>query len=231
MTSFGRALFACTASCGVALLVASSACSRPQPIAAVDGERATSTAKAAPLPTGEWKLEASSSSEHSCSQSFESTTKSVRFDLSIDAAGQALLAIERRTSSTYGPNGPAPGGAPPKVWHDTHETNESWRGVATAIDEGVKLSLQQVCTGTPCGKDAWAFECRTRTVSALAAYGSDAGTVTRPVLACELQKLLEPELQKSVVQGVPLAAPPGLMLSHHDYGYAGGQVELRVAFD
>ncbi|MGZ3420418.1 MAG: hypothetical protein ACXWUG_07510 [Polyangiales bacterium] len=203
-------------------MLALACCSKPLPVSSVPEE--TKPIAAAPLPLGKHRFVMSSSHEISCSQSFETDSKHVTFDLAIDETGHATLKIDGTKSTIFGPaEGKFSAGGAKDIHHESHPFSELWTGSARAIAGGVQLDL---------AKDqlSWKLACESKRVDAKPPYEESAdanATKSVEILSCTPTRHVEERDQKQF--GALLFLPlPGLQSSVHDYGWGAEHSELRL---
>lgn len=84
------------------------------------------------------------SGEHGCSQSYASSSEDATVHLSIDAAGVALLALDRTAHRTFGPSFGRWQEGERDVSHTTERLARRWYGRASAAGSGFEVRFDRV---------------------------------------------------------------------------------------
>ncbi len=84
---------------------------------------------------------ASISHEHSCSQSFESSSYRANFTLSVDANGAARLTLDADDAYTFGPSPGRYRSGDHQFDHRNQPSKSAWHGTATRSGGGLALHL------------------------------------------------------------------------------------------
>lgn len=195
-------------------------CSKPLPASAVPDE--AKPIAAAPVPAGKLRFVVSTSHEMSCSQSFESDSLYVIYDLAIESTGKTTLTIEGSSTSVFGPSDAKFTGG--KVERQSKKIAESWSGTARSTDGSMELDLVS-------GARSWKLVCASRRVDAKlpSAQGVDAkATKSVEALSCTPTRHVA-ERDHSQIGALVFSSLPGLESSVRDYGgYADEKAELRL---
>ncbi len=82
--------------------------------------------------------------EHGCSQSYASSSEDATVHLSIDAVGNALLALDRTARRTFGPSFGRWQQGDREVSHTTERVARRWHGRATAAGSAFEVRFDRV---------------------------------------------------------------------------------------
>jgi len=186
-------------------------------VAVLGCSRATTVGPApeAPRPalaSGVYRLVVSSMNEISCSQSFQTDTQHVGYDLALRADGSAQLDVVVRKTSAFGPSASKFSGGPAT----RTKTEKTYRYVGRG-DQGATFDGREEKLG-----GALRLRCMPKSVAL------DKGQVD--AIACDGLPFLPDDARDHFKGPAPLALAPGLLLVIDDHGHGSPFVALRRGY-